>query len=105
MSIVHYLVTSALIVSLAYAQANQGGISGDVTDESGATITGAKVVVVNRNTGLRQEALTTEGGFRFPSLPVGLYEISVSREGFANATRTGILVEIGSTTSVTISLR
>ena len=38
-------------------------------------------------------------------MPVGTYEISVSREGFANATRTGILVEIGSTTSVTISLR
>src|SRR4051794_13889306 len=105
MSIVRYLIMSALILSLAYAQANQGGISGDVTDESGASITGAKVVVVNRNTGLRQEAVTTEGGFRFPSLPVGMYEISVAREGFANVTRTGIQVEIGSTTSVSISLR
>ena len=63
MSIVCYLVTSALILSLAYAQANQEESAGMSQMKAAPLSQVRRSLSVNRNTGLRQEALTTEEGF------------------------------------------
>ncbi|MDQ2900905.1 MAG: carboxypeptidase-like regulatory domain-containing protein, partial [Acidobacteriota bacterium] len=92
-------------VAALLAQTNEGGISGNVVDDSGAVIVGAKVAVKSQGTGARQETTTTEGGYRFPSLPVGLYDLTVQREGFSSVTQTGVRVEVSSTASVNVTLR
>ena len=65
------------------AQETTGSILGTVTDPSGAVIPGAKVVVTNRQTSNQQSTATTGAGlFNFPNLPIGDYNLKVSKEGF-----------------------
>jgi len=86
------------------AQTNQGAITGNIVDESGAVVIGAKVTAVSQLTGVRQETNSVEGGFRLPSLPVGVYDLSVEHTGFGMVTQTGVVVQVGSTTSVNVTL-
>ena len=90
---------------LVSGQTNQGAIAGSIVDESGAVVVGAKVTAVGQLTGVRQETISVEGGYRLPSLPVGLYDLSAERAGFVKVTQTGVRVEVSSTTSVNITLR
>jgi hypothetical protein len=98
---------AALVISVdpLLAQTNEGGIAGNVLDDSGAVIVGAKVTAKGQATGQQHESVTSEGGYRFPSLPVGLYDLTVQRDGFSSVTQTGVRVEVGSTTSVNMILR
>ena len=64
----------------------QGGISGPVTDSSGAAVPGATVTVTNTATsGTRNTTTNAEGLYTFPSLPPGIYELKVELQGFKTA--------------------
>ena len=64
----------------------QGGITGTVTDSSGAAIPGADVTVTNTATrGTRKTTTNAEGLYTFPSLPPGIYELKVELQGFKTA--------------------
>ena len=55
----------------AGAQTN-AGLNGAVTDASGAVIQGARVSVINRETGMRRATVTNESGlYEFPLLQPG----------------------------------
>jgi hypothetical protein len=82
--------------ALANAQVVGGTIAGDVTDPSGTAVTRAKVVIRDQETGTERELITTEAGsFSAPSIPVGVYSVSVTHEGFAPLQRTGINLAVG----------
>src|ERR1700733_5392153 len=69
--------------TLAFAQAGRGGISGLVTDPSGAVVPGAKVIAKNYATGISSSTVTTAAGlYSFVSLNPGLYEVTASSKGF-----------------------
>jgi hypothetical protein len=106
-SLAYIAAFAALVISVdpLLAQTNEGGIAGNVVDDSGAVIVGAKVTAKSQATGRQQESVTSDGGYRFPSLPIGLYDLTFQRDGFASVTQTGVRVEVGSTTSVNITLR
>ncbi|PWU02461.1 MAG: hypothetical protein C5B51_20720, partial [Terriglobia bacterium] len=87
------------------AQTNQGAIAGNIVDESGGVVVGAKVTAVSQLTGIHQETNSVEGGYRLPSLPVGAYDLSVEHTGFGSVKQTGVVVQVGSTTNVNITLR
>ena len=56
----------------------QGGVTGTVTDTSGAAIPGADVTVTNMATsGTRHTVTNTEGVYNFPGLPPGSYQLKV----------------------------
>jgi hypothetical protein len=93
-----------IFASVTFAQTTEGAISGNVVDTSGAAITGAKVTASNLNTGVRSETVSTESGYRFTSLPLGTYSVVVQREGFSSVTETGVRVQVGSTTSMNVTL-
>ena len=64
----------------------QGGISGLVTDSSGAAVPGATVTVTNTATsGTRNTTTNAEGLYTFPALPPGFYELKVELQGFKTA--------------------
>jgi hypothetical protein len=66
-----------------FAQETTGSILGTVTDPSGAVIPGAQVVVTNRETGNQRNTVTTGSGlFYFTILPIGDYDLKVSKAGF-----------------------
>jgi hypothetical protein len=80
------------VVGLSNARAQQSVTSatlgGRVEDERGAAVGGANVVATNLDT--RQQRTTTSdehGRYRFLSLPVGHYQLTAERAGFAPAKR------------------
>jgi hypothetical protein len=60
-----------------------GALSGRVTDQSGAVVRGASVVVRNLATGVTESATTQHAGlYQFPALMPGTYSIAASLKGF-----------------------
>jgi len=65
------------------AQVNTGSLSGQVTDTSGAVVSGAALVVKDENTGYSREAKTGgDGEYVFADLPIGQYTVTVEAAGF-----------------------
>ena len=82
-----------------------GTISGDVVDPAGAAVARAEVLIRNDETGSERKFTTAESGkFSAPSIPVGVYTVSVSREGFAPLSRTGITLAVGQNVHLHLAL-
>jgi len=65
-------------------------IAGQVTDETGAAIRGAKVSITNVGNGLKRSVETDEAGrFNFPQLIPGTYSVQGLRGGFSTAGNPG----------------
>ena len=72
------------IPSHAPAQNFRGGITGTVTDPSGAVVPGAQVAAIETATGISYKAVSSSAGeFAFSNLPIGDYNVTVSAAGFA----------------------
>jgi hypothetical protein len=90
----------------ALAQVEQATITGTVTDQSGALIPGARVVVTNLRTGTVVETVTNdEGEYRVPYLHPGQYEISVELTGFSKARVPDVSLKVGQIATVNVSLK
>jgi hypothetical protein len=88
------------------AQTTSGNITGTVTDSTGAVVPGAKVEATNESTGTTLNAVTTSAGtYRFPQIPVGTFDISVTAPGFQPEKLTGIEVNLQVTTPVNVTLK
>lgn len=76
----------ALGISTSYGQAVSGELTGSVTDQTGAAVTGATVEVTNTATGLTTSTTTkSQGSYHFVELPVGTYTLTVKAAGFKSA--------------------
>src|SRR5215831_15384804 len=81
------------------------GISGIVTDASGAVVSGATVQVKALETGLLQKRQTNSDGFyAFIDLPPGHYDIEVSLSGFTTFRQTGVLLDVNSAKVLNVKL-
>ena len=80
-----------LVTTPLQAQIVGGSIGGTITDASGAAIPGAAVVIRNQETGSERHLITSgEGLYSAPSIPVGRYSVSATKDGFATQQRDGI---------------
>ncbi len=80
--VIYSALMALLAAVLAFGQSDFGSISGFVKDPSGSTVPGAKVTVKNQS-GLQRQATTNESGYYIvPSLPPGIYVVSVEAAGF-----------------------
>jgi len=94
-----------LLSSAAMAQST-GFITGKVIDPTGAVIPDAQIQVRNMDTDLKASAASNaEGLFRLSQLPVGTWEISISKEGFGPLTRGGIQLLTDQTVDLTLTLQ
>lgn len=101
-----FVFTIASITAFAQNAISTGSISGQVTDESGAVIVGATVTVESVAAGVKLNTKTNGTGFyRFSSLSVGAYRISVSQIGFKTIIIDNVLVEIGQNTADNATLQ
>src|SRR5712692_5442073 len=90
----------------ANAQVLYGSVVGNVKDTSEAAVAGAAVTITNSLTGVSREAATNEaGGYSFPNVPAGPYELKVTKEGFTTFTQPQVGVTINNTTRVDVTLR
>ncbi len=73
-------------------------LQGTVSDQSGAVVPSAKVLVRNQGTGVERTTQTdSAGNYLLPSLPVGTYRIEVRAEGFQTQVASGLKLEVGQT--------
>jgi hypothetical protein len=89
----------------AFGQAGRGTITGTVTDPSGAVLSGAQVVLLNKSTGVKQHTVTSDAGlYTFISLNPGVYQVTASETGFATAAVDNVTVNVDQVTQATITL-
>ncbi len=101
-----FLVMLALFQVRGYCQtAGAGNIQGSVTDPTGALIPNASVTAVEATTNVRHEAVTDSSGlYSFPNLPIGTYSVDASAAGFKRYHRTNIVLDVGSSIAVDITM-
>src|SRR5689334_25419409 len=82
------LVATLVATGVLLGQTDRGSIEGTVKDPNGAVVPGAKVQVVNIETGSKLDYESNEvGHYLAASLPVGSYRLVVQREGFRTVVR------------------
>jgi hypothetical protein len=85
---------------------NTGGISGVITDPSGAVVVNTKVVAINANTSAEYETTTDSNGrYLLLDLPPGVYDVSVQASGFMKTTLRGIVVRAQEALEVNATLQ
>ena len=74
-------------------------------DPAGSALAQAEVLIRNDETGSERKFTTAESGtFSAPSVAVGTYTVSVSRDGFAPLSRTGIVLTVGQNVQLHLAL-
>jgi hypothetical protein len=100
------LVAAVLSAAPVHAQILYGSIVGTVTDAQGATVPGATVTIVNKDTNLTRDAVTTgDGTYSFTNVLAGPYDVKVALAGFREAVRTSVPVTIGQIARVDVTLQ
>jgi hypothetical protein len=90
---------ASVTASIAVAQTFRGSIQGSITDSTGAAVAGAQVKVFSPSTGLvRQVTANDRGEYAAAELPLGIYSVTIAKEGFRTTTLTQIPVSVGSPT-------
>jgi len=105
--LVAWLVGSlvCLTPSLLAAQQGTGEIAGKVTDEQGAVLPGVAIVVTNEETGVFRDVVSGPAGTYFASqLVPGRYRISAKLQGFQAMERGGLVLQVGKTLTINLSL-
>jgi len=88
------------------AQQTLGSITGTVTDSSGAVIQQASISVRDVATNLVVTAQTkNDGSYSVFDLPIGTYEVTVTKDGFEKEVYSQILVQGGATRTVNATLQ
>src|SRR5260370_22510433 len=88
------LLAALLAPRLAHSQVLYGSLTGNVTDQKGAAVAGAKVDVTNTGTGSTRTTTTDDrGGYSFTDLESGTYKITVTLTSFKTSVKADISVE------------
>ena len=94
------LITVALIwivsAKLLMGQGQNASLTGLVTDPSGAVIAGAAVTMKNGDTnGVYTQQTNSSGHYLFPSLPIGVYSVTVEMPQFKKSVQEGVVLQVG----------
>lgn len=96
--------TALLIPKIALGQGTVT-IFGALTDPSGASVEGARVIVTNAETGRARETRSAgDGSFVLPDLGVGTYELTVEAAGFKTFSLRSIKVQVDENRRVDVHL-
>src|SRR6266566_1685216 len=82
------------------------GLTGTITDPSGAVVPGAKVTVTNTGTNISNTAITTSAGtYTITDLIPGTYKVRVEAPGFASGLLSDVHVDVSRYTNADVSLK
>ena len=89
-----------------WGQGYYGTVSGEITDQSGAAIPGAKVTLLDQEKGYRFEVSADgTGRYLFRSVAPGLYTVSGVKAGFEKSERTGVRVDVSENATADLTLK
>src|SRR5271166_6121891 len=90
----------------AFAQVDEGSISGTIQDTTGAVVPGALVTLLNTDQGITlQTTSSSNGAYTFSPVRVGHYKISATAKGFSKTTQQNITVAIAQSLLVNVQLK
>jgi hypothetical protein len=99
-----WFLTASLPV-LLWGQRTAAGISGVVTDSSGAVVPGAKITATNTDTGVSTSAETNPTGFYLISaLEPGPYRLGADKTGFQAYVQKGVSLQAGQAVTLNVAL-
>lgn len=89
----------------ANAQTDKGQLAGNVLDPTGASVANATIQAKGVETGsVFNSQSSSAGNYRFPSIPLGHYTVTVNAPGFKQAVNNNVEVRVGTTTSLDLTL-
>ena len=87
------------------AQVSAASLTGLITDSTGAVTANAVVTATNKATNVSQTTKSDSSGYyTFPTLPVGVYTISVELQGFKKAVRDEVTLAVGQKARLDVAL-
>ncbi len=99
------VILSSVGCASLWAQAT-AQIHGTVQDSSGAAVAGAEVKATQTETQIsRTVASEADGSFVVTNLPLGPYQLEVSKAGFSKAVQSGIVLQVNSDPAVNMQLK
>ena len=100
------VVAGALMCSISALAQNVGGrITGRVTDPSGVVVPGVQVQTRNISTDVVNTTQTNDSGYYSIQLPIGVYEVKASHEGFQALAKENITLLVGADLEVDFALQ
>lgn len=88
------------------AQTVTGNLDGHIADPGGGLVPGVEVVARDAAIGVERTTRTNEAGyFQIPFLPLGVYDVTVSAQGFATLVATGNTITLNKTTTLNLKLQ
>ena len=101
------IITTALLFCLpSWSQSTSGRILGAVTDQSGAAVVGATVVITDVQRGTSRNLATDDAGeYVATDLQPGTYKIRVESRGFKTSERPNVLIEVATDVRADFSLQ
>ncbi len=104
-ALVAFLSLALIAAPCVHAGGVGGSVSGTVTDQSGAVLSGAAVKITIPATGFTQSTLTDAKGFyTFPSLPLGVYDIDIWFVGFQRFRRSSVVLNVNDALTIDATL-
>ncbi|RPJ59001.1 MAG: hypothetical protein EHM23_15605 [Acidobacteria bacterium] len=102
-----YLVVFLLLAGTAVAQTEKSTLRGTVTDQSGAIIPGADIVLTDLATNVEVRRLVSDnnGNFEIPDLKPGTYRVKVDLAGFRSFVAEGVKLDGGQTRRLDVPLQ
>src|SRR5215472_12948870 len=103
-----YIAVALFVLAAAtpgFSQSDRGTIAGTVLDASGGAVIGATVTATDPATNTVYTATTgPTGGYRLYDLRVGSYNVSISASGFKKIEKSGVIVQINTTSSLDFTM-
>ncbi len=94
-----------LSVAPAFGQATTAAVRGRVQDAQGRPVAAATVTITGAGTGLtRSVPVDADGSFVVAGLPPSTVDVQIAARGFAEARRTGVVLEVGQTVTIDVDL-
>jgi outer membrane receptor protein involved in Fe transport len=88
-------VLSILLTTSAYGQISSATLTGSITDESSAVVSGALVTASQTSTGFSRSATTdARGAYALDQLAPGAYIITARKDGFRDYETDGFVLEV-----------
>jgi len=87
-------LTSLALPDTTHAQVLYGSLTGNVTDQAGAAVAGAKVEALNLATNVTKETTANESGvYQFNDLQPGVYQVTITAASFQTLVQKDVRVE------------
>jgi hypothetical protein len=99
-------VATIATLQTAWGQEVTASVTGTVSDQSGASVSGATVTATSTERGIVYTGTTNDSGlYLIAHLPVGTYTLKVEKSGFASATRPGFVLTLNQVARIDIAMK